>query len=481
MQPGRSPCFFLVRLHLAGQSRDMVVSPAHARAMMSMHDTSLMHIRAFLQGRSCYDVLPVSFRVVVLDTRLGVRAALDMMAQAGVVSAPLWSAENNAFAGMLTVSDVVHLIQFYVQRAAAHPDDPAAAAHAAAQVDEVTLGELRSIERALSVPPPATLAVHPLQSLFHACETLMRSHARRVPLIDHDTQSHAEAVISVLTQYRVLKFIAINCDTQGLHRSVRDLGIGTYVQSLPPADKEGVSGKDSGGAERRIGGDGGRTNNESDWDVQAPLKIARLDTRVHELIRVFSSGGIGGVPVVDAAGDVVDLYDAVDAVELLRTGLYTDLDLTVQQAIARRAPPSHPTQVGATEAQAARGAWIASVDEPLANVFALLRRRRVHRLILVDDAPLRAQTPQQLDQFLERGQQPIVPKGQGRLAGMLTLSDIVSYIVGHPPPPRYLPPDPAYPPSLSPHLNESSAFRLPRPLEASEPVHPPPPTSLTPD
>lgn len=79
---------------------------------MSKHDTSVARIRSFLQGRSCYDVLPVSFRVVVLDTRLGVRAALDVMAQAGVVSAPLWNAATNSFAGMLTVSDVVHLIQY---------------------------------------------------------------------------------------------------------------------------------------------------------------------------------------------------------------------------------------------------------------------------------------------------------------------------------------------------------------------------------
>lgn len=367
---------------------------------MSKHDAAFARIRAFLQGRSCYDVLPVSFRVVVLDTRLAVRAALDVMAQAGVVSAPLWNAGTNQFAGMLTVSDVVHLIQFYVTRAAELPDDPQAASHAAELVDQTTLGELRTIERALNVPPPATLAIHPLQSLLGACEALMCSHARRVPLIDHDTQSHAEAVVSVLTQYRVLKFIAINCDTSGLHRSVRELGIGTYCT------------------------DG--------WE---PLSVARLDTRVHELIRVFSSGGIGGVPVVDEQGEVVDLYDAVDAVELLRTGMYTDIDLTVREAIARRAPPSHPTQAGATEAQASRGAWVASVDEPLANVFALLKRRRVHRLILVQDAPLRDLTPSELDKSLAEGHQPLIAKGHGRLAGILTLSDIVAYIVDHPPPP----------------------------------------------
>lgn len=30
-----------------------------------------------------------------------------------MVSAPLWDAENSCFAGMFTVSDIIHLIQYY--------------------------------------------------------------------------------------------------------------------------------------------------------------------------------------------------------------------------------------------------------------------------------------------------------------------------------------------------------------------------------
>lgn len=31
----------------------------------------------------------------------------------GVVSAPLWNSEKSVFAGMFTVSDIIHLIQYY--------------------------------------------------------------------------------------------------------------------------------------------------------------------------------------------------------------------------------------------------------------------------------------------------------------------------------------------------------------------------------
>ena len=38
----------------------------------------------------------------------------------------------------------------------------------------------------------------------------MQTHARRLPLLDHDTETGHEVIVSVLTQYRMLKFIAIN-------------------------------------------------------------------------------------------------------------------------------------------------------------------------------------------------------------------------------------------------------------------------------
>lgn len=66
------------------------------------------------------------------------------------------------------------------------------------------------IEKELHVPPPPLLSIHPLRPLFDACKHLIETHARRLPLIDKDTQTNGEVVISVLTQYRVLKFIAMN-------------------------------------------------------------------------------------------------------------------------------------------------------------------------------------------------------------------------------------------------------------------------------
>ena len=97
------------------------------------HDSALAAIRSFLKGHTSYDAFPVSFRLIVLDTKLNVKKALQCLllnglcipftsfslfiSPTGVVSAPLWNSEQSKFAGMLTVLDIIHLIQYYYRTA----------------------------------------------------------------------------------------------------------------------------------------------------------------------------------------------------------------------------------------------------------------------------------------------------------------------------------------------------------------------------
>ena len=124
--------------------------------------------------------------------------------------------------GMFTVSDIIHLIQYYYQSTSYEG--------AAADVERFRLESIRGafsglyllhllmsvlahstdIEKVLHVPPPPLLSVHPMKPLFDACRLLIQTHARRLPLIDQDDQTGKEVVLSVLTQYRVLKFMAVN-------------------------------------------------------------------------------------------------------------------------------------------------------------------------------------------------------------------------------------------------------------------------------
>lgn len=327
-----------------------------------IHEASLQAIRNFLKGRSSYDVFPLSSRVIVLDTKLEVKKALTCLLNNGVVSAPLWNSELRSFAGMLTVSDIIHLIQYYYWTVSSYDV-------AAAQVEELRLESLREIERKLNVPPPPLLSIHPMQPLYDACRMLIKTHARRLPLLDSDSQTGDEAVISVLTQYRLLKFIAINCkEIMGLHLSLRKLNIGTYVTPTPD-------------------------------NPYHPISWATMDTTVFDVVHMFSERGISAVPILDQNGVVINLYETVDVITLVRVGAYHSLDFNISNALSQRSP-DFP------------GVVVCSGNDSLATLFALIEKRRVHRLVVVE------------------GEGEVEGGRKGRLMGIITLSDVLRYVIG---------------------------------------------------
>ncbi|TKY89417.1 hypothetical protein EX895_001948 [Sporisorium graminicola] len=544
---------------LASSSRTGLASRVHRERERSSrpkdkHILALRSIRDFLRGRSSYDVLPVSFRLIVLDTKLVVKPALEVMWQAGVVSAPLWQStphellgnsssqdaerqqpqpsaqvqdskdptqpegrvspkttsdakstkstsdkahQLSGFAGMLTVNDIIHLIQYYYHHSSYDS--------AAEDVEKFRLERLRDIEQALNVPPPPLLSVHPLRPLFDACQLLIKTHARRLPLLDYDEQTGMETVVSVLTQYRVLKFIAMNCrETSALWRSLRQLNIGTYCQYYKAARGSTSSGTSHRGSDASEPGilktEHGQslnmselspdttaaedaTRHESDassapasasrngaaaaataetdaaeaasTNPYAPIATATLDTTVFDVVHMFSERGISAVPILDEDGNVVDLYETVDVITLVRTGAYTSLDLTIRQALERR-PPDFA------------GVWTCSPDDSLASIFALLRKRRVHRMLILEPEPIPLKSDtlgadktaplEELDSYvddlveeekqrekndrlafindpraaleerLEKGDP--VRKSRGKLVGIVCLSDILRYVIG---------------------------------------------------
>ena len=146
---------------------------------------------------------------------------------------------------------------------------------------------------------------------------MIQTHARRLPLLDADSETGHEVIVSVLTQYRLLKYIAINVsyrrrpsvvcllypqcakDVQHLHMPLRKLKIGTYVAASPsssgPSSEEGDSEKI-------------REN------PYYPIATATMQTRVFDVVHMFSERGISAVPIIDDNGVVVNLYETVDVI-----------------------------------------------------------------------------------------------------------------------------------------------------------------------
>lgn len=84
------------------------------------------------------------------------------------------------------------------------------------------------------------------------------------------------------------------------------------------------------------------------------------------------------------------MFEAVDVITLIKGGMYEELDLNVGEALKKRSE-DFP------------GIYTCSIDDRLDAIFDTIRRSRVHRLIVIEE--------------------------DNRLAGIISLSDILEYVL----------------------------------------------------
>ena len=127
---------------------------------------------------------------------------------------------------------------------------------------------------------------------------MLQSRARRIPLVDKDDETEREMVVSLVTQYRILKFVSINVrETQMLKKPLRDLpGVGTHTN----------------------------------------LAVANMDTPVMDVIHMLVKRNISCVPILDRDGTVLNVFEAVDVIALIKGGDYEKLNLSAGKALEGR-------------------------------------------------------------------------------------------------------------------------------------------------
>ncbi|KEZ40460.1 hypothetical protein SAPIO_CDS8341 [Scedosporium apiospermum] len=294
--PGHSlpfvkPSSYLRRKPTASKRHTMAAKPPPMSPLDKEQMQGLRAIREFLKVRTSYDVLPLSFRLIVLDTSLLIKKSLNILIQNNIVSAPLWDSETSTFAGLLTSTDYINVIQYYCQ----FPDE-------IAQLDQF--------------------------------RKMLKTRARRIPLVDRDDETGRDTVVSVITQYRILKFIAVNNEhnTVLLKKPVRDIGLGTYKN----------------------------------------LATARMNSTVLEAVHMMVENNISCIPIVDEDNRLLNAFEAVDIIPCIRGGFYEDLSSTLGEALCKRSDDSP-------------GIYICTEDDRLDAIFDTIRKSRVHRLVVVDD------------------------------------------------------------------------------------------------
>ncbi|KAJ1551964.1 AMP-activated serine/threonine-protein kinase regulatory subunit [Cladochytrium tenue] len=226
-----------------------------------------MTARELLRSRSCYDILPDSYKLIVLETTLRVSKGLAALLQHGVQSAPVWDATSQRFVGMFTAAKVI-----------------------------------------------------------------LANGLHRLPLVDRSEDT--EAIVSVVTQFHILRYIANNANgLPGLDSSLYSIPLGTYNG----------------------------------------IQTITSDTPLVEVLNLFVSRRISAVPIVNSEGVVLDVYEKYDVLLLAKDSAYFDLNMPVSAALALRAAEFD-------------GVHTCTTTDTVAQVLDSMRRMTVHRLVMVDEA-----------------------------------------------------------------------------------------------
>ncbi|KAJ3134708.1 AMP-activated serine/threonine-protein kinase regulatory subunit [Physocladia obscura] len=240
----------------------------------------------------------------------------------GVQSAPLWDAINQQFAGMFTVTDFINLLLHYFYNSSLE--------EAMQDMDSLTIKSLKALQAKSGVGNPQ-ISIHPMQSLYEASRILLEHHLYRLPLVD-DSQ-HAAVIVSVVTEFKILRYIAENFpDASVARQTLRELGLGMHQN----------------------------------------LKTAAPNTPLITVLKMFVKDKISAVPIQDENGIFIDIYEKYDVLLLTKEGSSTDLSIPLSHALAGRS----------TEFA---GIHTCSADETLGNILDTIRKMTVHRFIVLED------------------------------------------------------------------------------------------------
>ncbi|KAJ2727123.1 AMP-activated serine/threonine-protein kinase regulatory subunit [Coemansia sp. Benny D115] len=280
----------------------------------------------FLKQHSAYDMIPVSFRTIVLDTKLLVTKALSTLVQNGVESAPMYDSANACYAGMLTTTDLVNMIEYYYSNYSYN--------EAIDDLGQVQLENYKELLLQFKSRQTNTLCANPLDTLYEISRRLLATDYSALALVDEDTDTGSDVIVSMLSIYRILNFMAVNIDDKKnlKQHSLYDLGIGTYDN----------------------------------------LITATMDTSVIDIIRMFVENNISVVPILDSDGVVLNVFAESDIILLVREGLLDELNIPVSEALALR-PEDYP------------GVHTCTHNDTLFSVLDTIRKTQVQRLIVVDD------------------------------------------------------------------------------------------------
>jgi len=287
-----------------------------------MEDDILM----LFQYYKCYDLIPVSTKLVVLDTKLLLKRAFYAMVDTSVRACPLWDSDRQAFVGMLTITDFIRILQQSYQGPAV----------------KMTVFEEQRLLDWKGITEDTCATQHNTRDLIHisleaglleAVTVLIENRIHRLPITDPETGN----IVAILTTKPILKLLfslLSKLDKEKTleytKKSIEEAGVGSYGN----------------------------------------IKVASEKTTVIEALTMMVSDGVSALPIVTSEGRLTNIYSKFDVINLAATKSYTDLEISLQEAT------QHKVYFD--------GIHCCTGGESVLTVMERLVRADVNRLVIVD-------------------------------------------------------------------------------------------------
>ncbi|ESO07896.1 hypothetical protein HELRODRAFT_75648, partial [Helobdella robusta] len=247
-------------------------------------DSEELALTRFANTHPCYDLMPASCKLVVFDINLNVSKAFYALVQNSIRSAPLWSIDKHDFAGLLTVTDFLRVLQKYY-----HSPE--------LDLKEIEDQKISNWKNILGDSDKPTIQVEPDTSLLASAAILARHHIHHLPVVDPITGN----ILFVLTSKRILRFIAsyVRKDVIGnqfLQQTIEQCQVGTY-ENVPHVT---------------------------------------FEMTLVEVVELFMGNNVSALPIVNEKNQVIDIYNKSDVFSIADDQMYTDLNVTVKKVIEHR-------------------------------------------------------------------------------------------------------------------------------------------------
>eukprot|EP00041_Stephanoeca_diplocostata_P019008 m.403040 g.403040 ORF g.403040 m.403040 type:complete len:502 (-) comp21190_c0_seq2:539-2044(-) len=279
----------------------------------------------FYKKVTCYEMMPESGKIVVLETRLHVKKAFNALLTNGIRAALLWDSATQQYVGMITITDFIKILRkYYVSPLVAIEE-----------LEDHRIQTWRDIAATDGHLRSTLICIDPNATLYDAARTIQQESIHRLPVIDTPTGNALQILtLSKMINYMKIYFPWDQCPLL-LKQTLRDLDLGT-------------------------------TKN---------VAAVSEDTPLISVLNIFVTKHISALPVIDSEGQVLDVYVKHDAINLARDRTYNDLDVPVSVALKAR-------RIAANMCERKQTCFW---DDTLGSVLDQIFENDLHRMIIVND------------------------------------------------------------------------------------------------